>query len=57
MTYDEMYDKALRELHLEREEIEDYRPASKIHIPELERDIPNAIIIWLKNGSKIIHIE
>lgn len=37
-------------------EVEDYRPAVKMHIPQLLRDIPNAIIVWLKDGSKVIYI-
>lgn len=57
MTYGEIYDKALNKLHLECEEVEDYRPACKMHIPELEIALPNAIIIWLKDGSKVIYIE
>lgn len=57
MTYGELYDKALNKLHLECEKVEDYRPACKMHIPELETALPNAIIIWLKDGSKVIYIE
>lgn len=57
MTYGEIYNEALWRLCLDHEEVEDYRPASKLFIPELERDIPNAIIIWLKDGSKVIYIE
>ena len=57
MTYGEIYNKALCKLCLTYDEVADYRPASKLHIPELERDIPNAIIIWLKDGSKLIYVE
>lgn len=57
MTYEEIYNKALCKLCLECKEVEDYRPASKLFIPELKRDIPNAIIIWLKDGSKLIYME
>lgn len=57
MTYGEIYNKALCKLCLTRKEVADYRPASKLFIPELERDITNAIIIWLKDGGKLIYIE
>lgn len=37
-------------------DVEDYRPAVELHIPQLARGIPNAIIVWLKDGSKVIYI-
>ena len=57
MTYRELLDKAVLLLHLNYFEIEDYRPASKLFIEQLEKDIPNAIIIWLKSGEKIVFID
>jgi len=34
----------------------DYRPAVSMHIPELKtRCIPDAIIVWLKDGSEVIY--
>ena len=37
-------------------EVQDYRPAVEMHIPQLSEGIPNAIIVWLKDGSKVIYI-
>lgn len=57
MTYEELYNKALCKLCLETSEVEDYRPACEMHIPEIKGGIPNAIIIWLKTGEKIVFID
>lgn len=38
-------------------EVEDYRPAVEMHVPQLRNGIPCAIIVWLKDGSKIIYIS
>lgn len=37
-------------------EVEDYRPAVEMHVPQLSKGIPNAIIVWLKDGTKVIYI-
>lgn len=37
-------------------EAEDYRPAIELYIPQLSKGIPNAIIVWIKDGSKVIYI-
>ncbi len=37
-------------------EIVDYRPADPMFIPQLMSGIPNAIIVWLKDGIKVIYI-
>ena len=57
MTYNEIYKSAIKNLSIDVQNIEDYRPASPLFIPELKEQIPNAIIIWLKSGEKIIYIE
>lgn len=57
MTYGEIYNKALCKLCLTCDEVEDYRPAVELYIPELKSEIPNAIIIWLKAGEKVIFID
>lgn len=54
MTYEDIYDEFCKKFL--NAEVEDYRPAVEIHIPQLARGIPNAIIVWLKDGSKIIYI-
>lgn len=39
-------------------EIEDYRPACGLYIDGVDdcTQIPNAIVVWLKDGSKVIYI-
>lgn len=53
-TYDDIYDEFCEKFPLA--EVQDYRPAVKLHIPQLSEGIPNAIIVWLKDGSQIIYI-
>lgn len=54
MTYGEIFEEFCKKFP--NIKIEDYRPAVPIHIPQLSKDIPNAIIVWLKDKSKIIYI-
>lgn len=54
MTYGDIYNEFCDKFH--NVEVEDYRPAVEIHIPQLSRGIPNAIIVWLKDGSKVIYM-
>lgn len=54
MTYGNIYNEFLKKFP--NVEVEDYRPAVEMHIPQLSRGIPNAIIVWLKDGSKVIYI-
>lgn len=35
---------------------DDYRPAEPMFIRQLLIGIPNAIIVWLKDGTKVIYI-
>ena len=37
--------------------VEDYRPAVPMHISQLSVGIPYAIIVWLKDGSKVVYIS
>lgn len=53
-TYKDIYDEFCKKFP--HPEVEDYRPAVEMHIPQLSRGIPNAIIVWLKDGSKVIYI-
>ena len=57
MTYGELFDKAIKTLNLDKDIIEDYRPASPMFIDQLSSQIPSAIIIWLKTGDQIIFID
>ena len=54
MTYGDIYNEFCK--RFPTAEVEDYRPAVEMHIPQLSRDIPNAIIVWLKDGSKVIYM-
>ena len=54
-TYNDIYNEFCDKFPLA--EVLDYRPAVKIHIPQLLKDIQNAIIIWLKDGSEVIYIS
>lgn len=40
-------------------EIEDYRPACGLYIDGVDdcTQIPNAIVVWLKDGSKVVYIS
>lgn len=55
--YSDIYRQALCELHLTGNDVEDYRPADPLFIPELKQPIPGAIILWLKSGEKIIYFD
>lgn len=57
MTYEELYNKAIKTLNLDENKIEDWRPASQLFIEQIHRQIPNAIIIWLKDGNQVIFID
>lgn len=54
MTYKEIYEEFCNKFP--NAEIEDYRPAVSMFIPQLTSGIPNAIIVWLKDGSKVVYI-
>lgn len=53
MTYQEIYSKFLSSSRIDRALVADYRPCNSLFAPV---GIANAIVIWLKDGSKIIYI-
>lgn len=57
MTYGELYDKAIKTLNLDKNIVNDWRPASPLFIDQLISQIPNAIIIWLNNGDQVLFID
>lgn len=59
MTYGEIYERAVTVIG--RENISDYRPAvyqgrlnGMFDFPQ-NTDIPNTIMIWLKNGDRMVY--
>ena len=55
MTYEDIYEEFLAKLP--KVEVEDYRPADPMFIPQLMRGIPNGIVVYLKDKSKVIYIS
>lgn len=53
-TYNDIYDEFCKKFP--NAEVLDYRPAVEMYIPQLKESIPNAIVIWLNDGSTIIYI-
>lgn len=54
MTYEEIYKEFCKKFP--NAEIEDYTPADPFFIHQLSRGISNAIIVWFKDGSKVVYI-
>jgi hypothetical protein len=54
MSYGDIYDEFCEKFP--NSHAEDYRPACSLHIPQLMKDIPNGIVVWLKDGSKVVYI-
>ena len=54
MTYGDIYKEFKNVTNTPEVMIDDYRPCVEMYdVP----NIPNAIVIWLKNGAKIIYIS
>lgn len=54
MTYGDIYYQFCKKFP--NSEVSDFRPAIPTYMPSLENGIPNAIIVWLKDGSKVVYI-
>jgi hypothetical protein len=54
MTYGDIFNEFC--IKFPNADAEDYRPAVPMFIPQLSRGIPNAIIVWLNDGSKVIYV-
>lgn len=54
VTYGDIFEEFCRKFP--NVEYADYRPASPIFIPQLSSDIPNSIIVFLKDGSSLIYV-
>ena len=57
MTYQKIFENALRSLNLSKKDVKDWRPASEIHIPEIKGEIKGAVIIWTNDGREILFRE
>lgn len=55
MTYGDIYNEFCKQFP--NVEVKDYRPAVEMYIPQISKAIPNAIIVWLRDGSRIIYIS
>lgn len=53
-VYNDIYDEFCKKFPLA--EVLDYRPAVEMHIPQIKGGIPNAIVVWLNDGSTVIYI-
>lgn len=52
MTYSDIFEEFLTETHIDRQVIEDYQPCCEMfNVP----NIANAIVVWLRNGAKIVY--
>lgn len=54
MTYGDIYYEFCKKFP--NVEVKDYRPATSMFVPELGEGIPYGIVVWLKDGSKMIYI-
>jgi len=54
MTYGDIYKQFCDKFP--NAEVSDWRPADPMFIPQLLSPIPNAILVWLKDGSKVVFI-
>lgn len=54
MTYGEIYEEFCKKCP--DAEVSDYRPAMPQYLPWLVKPIPYAIVVWLKDGTKVVYI-
>ena len=54
MTYGEIFDEFCKKFP--NAKVDDYRPADPMFVSQLYETIPNAIIVWLKDGSEVIYM-
>ncbi|MCM1327750.1 MAG: hypothetical protein NC243_11305 [Lachnoclostridium sp.] len=54
MKYAEIYKEFLEKTGIEPNKIDDYRPCKELYgVP----DIPQAVVVWLKDNTRIIYIS
>lgn len=54
MTYADIYEEFCKKFP--NIEADDFRPAIPMFVPHLTKGIPYAIVVWLKDGGKMIYI-
>lgn len=54
VTFSVLFDQFLEKTHWDRAEVVDYRPATP---PFHSEHVPNAIVIWMKNGVKFLYAK
>lgn len=54
LTFGDIFNNFLTSTEINRDFITDYRPCGQ---PYFDYYIPNAIIVWLKNGDRLIYIN
>lgn len=54
MTYGDIYEEFCKKFP--KAKVNDFRPAIPMYMPSLISGIPNAIIVWFNDGSKVIYI-
>lgn len=54
MTYGDIYWEFCKKFP--NAEVSDYRPAYPQYLPSLVKPIPYGIVVWLKDGSKVVYI-
>ena len=54
MTYGDIYEQFSKKFS--KAKVSDFRPALPMFLPQLSKGIPNAIIIWLKDGTKVVYM-
>ena len=52
VTYGELYERFLLEIGISGDVVADYRPAIS---PYVKHNMPDRIVIWLKNGTSLIY--
>ena len=52
-TYEDIFNNFVNETNIDKRTIDDYRPCCEMFgVP----NIANAIVVWLRNGAKVIYI-
>lgn len=53
LTYGDIFDEFCKKFP--NAEVDDFRPVAPIHVPEIPNGMAKSIVIWLKDGSRLIY--